>query len=50
MRFKNEVTVGIVALVGLAILFFGAIWLSGKPWARKQRELVAIFHEVGQLT
>ncbi|HET8656102.1 MAG TPA: MlaD family protein [Longimicrobiaceae bacterium] len=50
MRFKNEVTVGIMALVGLAILFFGAIWLSGKPWARKQQELVAIFHEVGQLT
>jgi phospholipid/cholesterol/gamma-HCH transport system substrate-binding protein len=50
MRLKNEVTVGVVVLVGLAIMVVGALWLSGKPWAEQQKELVAIFPQAGQLT
>lgn len=50
MRLKNEVTVGVVVLVALAIMVIGALWLSGKPWAEPQKELVAIFPQAGQLT
>jgi phospholipid/cholesterol/gamma-HCH transport system substrate-binding protein len=50
MKLKNEVTVGLVVLVGLAVMVIGALWLSGKPWAEDQKELVAIFPQAGQLT
>lgn len=49
MKFKNEVMVGLVVLGAFAILIVGAVWLSGKPWAEQQRELAAIFREVGEL-
>ena len=50
MKLKNEVTVGAVVLTGLAVMVIAALWLSGKPWAQAQRELVAIFPQAGQLT
>ncbi|HET7321525.1 MAG TPA: MlaD family protein [Longimicrobiaceae bacterium] len=50
MRFKNEVSVGIVVLLGLALAFVGAIWLSGEPFGQEQRQLTAIFKEVGELS
>jgi hypothetical protein len=49
MRLKNEVTVGLVVLAGIALLVVGALWLSNTPWAQDQRELRAIFEEVGEL-
>ena len=49
MRLKNEVTVGMVVLASFVLLAFGALWLSGKPWGEEQRELVAVFTQVGEL-
>ncbi len=49
MRFKNEVLVGLVVVAGLIIMVVGSYWLSGRPWARAERELVAVFEQVGQL-
>ena len=49
MRLKNEVTVGLVVLAGIALLLLGALWLSGKPWGESQVERVAVFREVGEL-
>jgi phospholipid/cholesterol/gamma-HCH transport system substrate-binding protein len=49
MRLKNEVIVGIVVVLGIIVLVFGSYWLSGRPWARAEQEVVAIFREVGQL-
>lgn len=49
MKLKNEVTVGAVVLVSIVILVVSAFWLSGKPWGEEQRDLTAIFHEVGEL-
>jgi phospholipid/cholesterol/gamma-HCH transport system substrate-binding protein len=50
MRLKNEVAVGTVVLLAIVIMVIGALWLSDKPWAEPQREIVAIFRQVGQLT
>lgn len=49
MRLKNEVTVGLVLVVGIVLLVFGAFWLSGKPWGEEQMEVAAVFSEVGEL-
>ncbi|HEX6924984.1 MAG TPA: MlaD family protein [Longimicrobiaceae bacterium] len=49
MKLKNEVTVGVVVLAAIVLLVASAFWLSGKPWGEEQRELLAIFHEVGEL-
>lgn len=49
MKLKNEVTVGVVVLLSIAVLVVGAFWLSGKPWGKEQHEVMAIFHEVGEL-
>jgi phospholipid/cholesterol/gamma-HCH transport system substrate-binding protein len=49
MKLKNEVTVGIVVLVSIVVLVASAFWLSAKTWGQEQEELVAIFHEVGEL-
>lgn len=50
MRLKNEVAVGATVLLAIVIMVAGALWLSGKPWAEAQKELVAIFPQAGQLT
>jgi phospholipid/cholesterol/gamma-HCH transport system substrate-binding protein len=49
MRFKNEVMVGAVVLLGLIITVVGAFWLSGRQWGLQEREVVAIFKEAGDL-
>ena len=49
MKYRNEFIVGLVVLAGLLVLVFGTVWLSGRPWAEAQRELRAIFRDVGQL-
>ena len=49
MRLKNEVTVGIFVLLGLAVLVLGALWLADTPFGEDQRELRAIFLVVGEL-
>jgi phospholipid/cholesterol/gamma-HCH transport system substrate-binding protein len=49
MRLKNEVVVGMVVVLGIVVLVVSSYWLSGRPWARAEQEIVAIFREVGQL-
>jgi phospholipid/cholesterol/gamma-HCH transport system substrate-binding protein len=49
MKLKNEAIVGIVVLLGLVALVFGSYWLSGRPWARAEQDVTAIFREVGGL-
>lgn len=49
MKLKNEVTVGVVVLVSIVVLVVSAFWLSGKPFGQEQREIQAIFNEVGEL-
>ncbi|MDR0786981.1 MAG: MlaD family protein [Gemmatimonadota bacterium] len=49
MRLKNEIVVGMVVVLGAVLTVVGAFWLSGRPWGESQRELVAVFVEVGGL-
>jgi phospholipid/cholesterol/gamma-HCH transport system substrate-binding protein len=46
---RNEVTVGIVVILGIALIVFGTIWLKGMQLGREQVVLQARFREVGQL-
>ena len=49
MRLKNEITVGLVVVLGIVLTVLGALWLSGKPWTEEQAEIVGVFREVGEL-
>jgi phospholipid/cholesterol/gamma-HCH transport system substrate-binding protein len=49
MRLKNEAIVGMVVVLGIIVMVISSYWLSGRPWARAEQEVVAIFREVGQL-
>jgi phospholipid/cholesterol/gamma-HCH transport system substrate-binding protein len=49
MKLRNEAMVGVVVVLGLITVAVGSIWLSGRPFAQEQRELVAVFREVGEL-
>jgi phospholipid/cholesterol/gamma-HCH transport system substrate-binding protein len=49
MRLKNEITVGVVVVLGILVAVIGAFWLSGRPWGEDQVEIVAVFREVGEL-
>ena len=47
MKFKNEVIVGIFVLLAIIVVVIGAFWLSGNPFGQQQRELAAVFQQVG---
>lgn len=49
MKLKNEALVGVVVLAGIVVAFAGALWLSGTTIGKPQRELTAVFSEVGVL-
>jgi len=49
MRFKNEVMVGLIVVLGMLVLVAGAFWLSARPFGKPEQEVLAIFREVGQL-
>lgn len=49
MRRRTEVAVGAVILLGIAIIFFGTLWLKGGALGREQLVVEASFREVGQL-
>jgi phospholipid/cholesterol/gamma-HCH transport system substrate-binding protein len=49
MRHRNEVVVGVVVILGIALIVLGTIWLRGAALGREQREVRARFVEVGQL-
>lgn len=46
---KNEVTVGIVVVLGILLAVVGAIWLRGGPFGEEQAEIAGLFGEVGEL-
>jgi phospholipid/cholesterol/gamma-HCH transport system substrate-binding protein len=49
MKLRNEAVVGMVVILGIIVAVLGSYWLSGRPWARAEQDVVAIFREVGQL-
>jgi phospholipid/cholesterol/gamma-HCH transport system substrate-binding protein len=49
MKIKNEALVGMVVLAGIVVALVGSIWLSGMSIGKPQRELTAVFSEVGVL-
>ncbi len=49
MRKRTEVTVGAVVLLGIALVFFGTLWLKGAGFGRERITLQARFREVGQV-
>jgi phospholipid/cholesterol/gamma-HCH transport system substrate-binding protein len=46
---RTEVLVGSVILLGIALIFFGTLWLRGGGFGREELTLQARFREVGQL-
>jgi phospholipid/cholesterol/gamma-HCH transport system substrate-binding protein len=49
MKARNEVAVGAVVILALALVVVGTIWLQGRGFGREEMELRARFREVGQL-
>lgn len=49
MKMKNEALVGMVVLAGIVVALVGSLWLSGATLGKQQRELTAVFSEVGVL-
>lgn len=49
MKMKNEALVGMVVLAGILVAVVGSLWLSGASIGKQQRELTAVFSEVGVL-
>lgn len=49
MNRRNEVVVGGVVLLAIALIIFGTIWLKGAGFGREQTEVRARFSQVGQL-
>jgi hypothetical protein len=46
---RNEVVVGAVVLLAIALLIVGTIWLKGTGFGREETEIRARFGQVGQL-
>src|SRR4051812_21356118 len=46
---RNEVTVGAVILLGIALIIFGTIWLKGLKLGQETQTVHAHFREVGLL-
>ena len=49
MKLKNEALVGAVVLAGIIVALVGAVWLSGQSFGTEEREVRAVFTEVGVL-
>lgn len=49
MKGRNEVAVGAVVILAIALIVFGTIWLQGRGFGREEMVLQARFREVGQL-
>ncbi|HKP74563.1 MAG TPA: MlaD family protein, partial [Longimicrobiaceae bacterium] len=49
MKLKNEALVGMVVLAGIVVALVGSLWLSGTTFGKQQKELTAVFSEVGVL-
>lgn len=49
MSMRNEVRVGIVFILGIALIVGGIIWMRGWRVGRQEHEVSAWFREIGQL-
>lgn len=49
MKGRNEIAVGAVVILALALVVVGTVWLQGRGFGREEMELRARFREVGQL-
>jgi phospholipid/cholesterol/gamma-HCH transport system substrate-binding protein len=49
MKGRNEIAVGAVVILALALVVVGSVWLQGRGFGREEMELRARFREVGQL-
>ncbi|MBI4409453.1 MAG: MCE family protein [Gemmatimonadetes bacterium] len=49
MKRTNEIVVGAVIVLGIALLIFGTLWLQGVGFGREEVVTQARFREVGQL-
>jgi phospholipid/cholesterol/gamma-HCH transport system substrate-binding protein len=49
MSTRNEVRVGVVVILGIALVIIGTIWMQGWRVGREEQEVTAWFREVGQL-
>lgn len=49
MKRRNEILVGIVIILGLAVGVFGSLWMQGRRFARNTIFVEALFSNVGQL-
>jgi phospholipid/cholesterol/gamma-HCH transport system substrate-binding protein len=49
MTRRNEVTVGVVVILGILLIVFGTVWMQGLKLGSEEREVQARFREVGQL-
>jgi len=49
MKARNEVTVGAVVILAIALVVAATIWMQGRAFGREEMELRARFREVGQL-
>ncbi len=49
MNRKNEVSVGIVVILGVAVIVLGTIWMQGWRIGREDHQVTALFREVGQI-
>ena len=46
---NSEVRVGLVVILGIAVIAFGTLWMQDWSFGREDREVQAWFREVGQL-
>ena len=46
---RTEIAVGAVILIGIALVFFGVVWLKGARLGEEETTVRARFLEVGQL-
>ncbi len=49
MRRRNEILVGVVIVLGVAVTVFGTLWFQGRQFGRNLVLVDALFSDVGQL-
>lgn len=50
MKISNETKIGILAVVGIALLVFGVSFLKGKNLLKKEKHVYAVFEDIQGLT
>ena len=48
-RRRSDVVVGLVVLLGIALVLFGVVWMKGTGFGREELTVRARLREVGQL-